>query len=131
MLLVVGLIAWSVEIFAVQAPSSSWRLHALPGPIEDLGAFELRLSFAIALLALLHDRGVKLSRFSTPLLIAGTLITTAAYLYAAATGVVGIQIEDPRPRVLVLFFARSFGELLLLGVVGDFLRAVFARDDNA
>lgn len=115
------------EILARQAPSSGWHMGVLPGPVAELRdttvTFAL-LFFAAAWLVpvIAPDREPWVL---VGALYAGAIITVAALVYGATTGMYGVQIDDPRPDSVWLFKIRAFGQLLLVAGLLDIARRFF------
>lgn len=104
--------AW--ETLASQAPGSPLYIEMLPGPIERLR--ETAFDFGVLLLlAGLLLRGQSLGALATWALGAGTFLTLATALYAALTGMLGIQFYDLRADAPWLFAFKFLGRALLCG----------------
>lgn len=101
------------ELLASQAPGSPLYLGMLPAPIERLrhDTFDFGVLLAIAGL-LLGERA--LPRRVLIWLAAGSALLLLSGVYAAGTGMVGVQITDLRPDAPWLFGAKVLGRALLI-----------------
>jgi hypothetical protein len=102
--------AW--ETLASQAPGSPLFIDMLPGPIERLR--ETAVDFGVLLVLaglLLRDRS--LGAHATWALGVGTFLALATALYAALTGMLGIQLYDLRADAPWLFAFKFIGRALL------------------
>lgn len=110
----------------MQAPSSAFHVGVLPQPIADLkhGAFGLGVMLMTAAWLAPWIQPGKVLR---GLLHSGSIITVIGLLYAALTGMKGVQFEDPRVDSLALLATRVVGEAILgsalIGMVVRVLRA--------
>jgi hypothetical protein len=102
--------AW--EVLASQAPGSPLYLGVLPGPIERLRheAFDFGVLCMIA--------GLLLGETSVPRRVLlwlgiGAVLALSASLYAALTGMTGVQMADLRPDAGWLFATKLLGRALL------------------
>ncbi|MFW5926365.1 MAG: hypothetical protein ACOC9O_03060 [Myxococcota bacterium] len=128
-LLLVGALAGGWEILASQSPYSPFRLGVLPAPIAQLRATAITL-------ALLHFSAAWLLPWMAPdreptylvtALYVGSLLTIAALLYGAATGMMGLQIDDVRTDARILLATRATGLVILLLCLLDVARRVLRR----
>lgn len=106
------------ELLASQAPGTPLYLGVLPGPVERLrhDSFDFGVVMAIAGL-LLRDREVP--RRMLVWLCAGSVLMLLAGVYAAATGMSGVQLLDLRADAPWLFGAKVLGRgLLIAGLLG-------------
>jgi hypothetical protein len=101
--------AW--ETLASQAPGSPLYIGMLPGPIELLrdAAFEFGVLYVVGGLLLAERR---LSKRWVWALYAGSVLTLGAGVYAALTGMHGIQAHDLRPDAIYVFVVKYTGRLL-------------------
>ena len=106
------------EWLAGQAPGTPLYIAMLPAPIERLRAeaFDFGVLFVIAALAL-GERA--LPRRVLFWLALGALLTLGSGLYAAATGMPGIQLRDLRPDATWVFAGKLLGRGLCLWAVAD------------
>lgn len=107
-------LAGTWETLASQAPGTPLYIGMLPGPIERLreSAFDFGVLLLLAGLLLREQRlGVR----ATWALGAGTFLTLTSALYAALTGMLGIQLYDLRADAPWLFAFKFLGRGLLCG----------------
>jgi hypothetical protein len=111
-LLLVAAAAGVLEVLASQAPGSVLYLGVLPGPVERLRAeaFDFGVVLLIAGL-LLADRDVP--RRALIWLGVGSVLVVLTGLYAALTGMTGVQMIDLRPDATWLFGGKLLGRGLL------------------
>ncbi|HET8936262.1 MAG TPA: hypothetical protein VFN67_22620 [Polyangiales bacterium] len=100
------------EVLASQAPGSILYVGVLPGPVERLRneTFDFGVVILIAGL-LLGDREVP--RRVIVWLALGSVLVVFAGLYAALTGMTGVQMTDLRPDATWLFAGKLLGRGLL------------------
>jgi hypothetical protein len=100
------------EVLASQAPGSILYVGVLPGPVERLRSetFDFGVVILIAGL-LLGDREVP--RRVLVWLALGSVLVIFAGLYAALTGMTGVQMTDLRPDATWLFAGKLLGRGLL------------------
>ena len=100
------------ETLASQAPGSPLYIGMLPGPVALLreAAFDWGVSIVLAGL-LLGTRAQPRKWFIA--LQAGVLLTLGSALYAAASGMHGVQARDLRPDATWLFAIKYAGRGLL------------------
>ena len=112
-LLLAAAVAGVWELLASQAPGTPLYLGVLPAPVERLrhDSFDFGVLLAIAAL-LLGEREV--SRRVLIGLGAGSALMLVAGVYAAATGMSGVQIIDLRADAPWLFGAKVLGRALLI-----------------
>lgn len=114
--LIAAALAGTWEWLAGQAPGSPLYIGMLPAPIERLRAE----AFDVGTLLLLA--GLVLGPRSLPRrvlwwLAIGALLLLGSSLYAAATGMPGVQLRDLRPDATWIFFGKALGRgLCLLGL---------------
>lgn len=128
-LLVVGALAGGWEILASQSPYSPFRLGVLPAPIAQLRGTAITLAvllFSAAWLLPWVAPDDEPTYLVTGLYI-GSLLTLAALLYGASTGMMGLQIDDVRTDARVLLATRVTGMVILLLCLLDFARRAFRR----
>lgn len=98
--------------FASQIPSAAFRANVLPGPVSELRdatAFLGLLMFALAwLMPLAESRSTATKLFYV--LLFGVVTLVLARVYGANTGMLGIQIDDPRTDSRWLLLVRLAGE---------------------
>lgn len=98
-------------VFASQAPSSPYRLPLFPGPLEELRGAAAAVSMGAALFSFSPE--LRYARFALAAAMVGLSLVAFVAGVCATTGMVGLQLADPRPFSSTLFFTRSFGEVLL------------------
>jgi hypothetical protein len=133
-LLTAGLVAWLLsalcalwEGLALQSPVSPLHVGVLAGPIGQLQRTSFSFGCAGLLLALAWKAlfPVKTGRAVLALLVAGSTAQLAALAYAAALGLVAVQLNDPRADARVCLWVRAVGHALVsAGVVGVLVRAL-------
>jgi hypothetical protein len=104
--------AW--ETLASQAPGTSLYIGVLPGPVERLRetAFEFGVLLVMAGL-LLRDQS--LAAGAAWALAVGTFLALATAMYAALTGMLGVQLFDLRADAPWLFALKFIGRAALCG----------------
>ena len=125
-LLVVAAVASVWEVFARQAPGSSFSLGVLPGPIGVLRNTSATLGlifFAVAWVMPWASRPRE-PRFMVRLAIVGAVLTVSANFYGALNSMYGIQITGLRPDVTYLFAVKQTGHALLGLCLLDLARRV-------
>jgi hypothetical protein len=117
-----GLVAVAIassiwEVLASQAPSSPFYAGVLPGPVGQLRSTATTLGLLMFVAALLLPRTAPDLEPRTWLasVYVGVAITLGAMIYGATTGMLGVQITDPRPESVVLFVVRATGQAVLIG----------------
>ncbi|MET0344149.1 MAG: hypothetical protein ABW252_24250 [Polyangiales bacterium] len=115
------------ELLALQPPASPLHLGVLAGPIAQLSGFAFALGTAALVASLawpsLHPEGGGLP--AALLLVTGALVHVAALAYAASTGILAVQLLDPRPDARLTLYVRALGHLLtMLGLVAIVRRAL-------
>lgn len=128
-LLVLGALAGVWEMLASQSPYSPWRFGVLPEPVAQLRNTAVTLGLLLVAAAWLLPFAAP-GEEPTYLVVAlyiGSLVTLAAMTYGAATGMMGIQIDDPRLDARALLATRLTGEGILLLCLLDFARRVMRR----
>jgi uncharacterized RDD family membrane protein YckC len=100
------------EVLASQAPGTTFHVRGLPAPIERLRreAFDLGLLLLFCGL-LLGERGLS-GRVLYGLRFGAALVLGAG-LYAAASGMTGLQISDLRPDASWVFALKMLGRGLI------------------
>jgi len=105
--------AW--EFLALQIPDSPFHVGVLSGPIAQARNFSAALGLTALALAPrwpgLYGPGE--GRLVLALALVGTFVLIAALFYAAAQGMVGAQLLDPRLDARLLAYARALGHGLL------------------
>lgn len=128
-LLVLGALAGGWEILASQSPYSPFRLGVLPEPIGQLRGTAITLGLLVLAAAWLLP-WVAPNEEPTYLVLAmhiGAVLTLAAMAYGAATGMMGLQIDDVRVDAQALLAVRVTGESILFLCLLDFVRRAFRR----
>jgi hypothetical protein len=131
-LLALGAAGW--ELAARQSPGSPLFLGVLPGPIGVL-----RSAATVAALALLATApfAAAASERREPgvlsaLLYVGAALGLGASVYAAATGMHAVQLDDPRPDAAPVFLAKHGGFLLFYGCLLELARrALFGGEPRS
>lgn len=129
--LVVAAIAAGWERLAMQMPSSPYHVGVLAEPIGDLkrGAFALAI---VLFVAAWLSPWTGPSRWVAWLIHGGVVITVVGLVYGAATGMKGVQFEDPRPDSSALLATRLAGEVILaVGLVAWVLRLLRTRPPDS
>jgi hypothetical protein len=103
------------EFLALQMPDSPFHLGVLSGPIAQLRNFSALLGIGALALAPVwaHLYAAGEGRPMLALLLLATFVLLAALAYAAAYGMVGAQLLDPRLDARVVSYARALGHALL------------------
>lgn len=131
LLVLVGLSLWLVaagaavwEALALQSPDSPLHVGVLAGPVAQLASFAFALGTGELVVAALwpslytapgHGRVVAI------LLALGGLLHTASLSYAAARGILAIQVLDPRDDVRMTLYLRLLAHGLTVSGVGALL----------
>jgi len=112
---------------AVQTPSSPWWIGLLPGPIAQLrDASALLGALLLAGAPYVSARPGEREPFGLVVaLCVGVVLVLTTLAVGAATGMFGVQIDDPRPASRWLFRARTLGEIVLFGAFVAFARRVW------
>jgi hypothetical protein len=117
------------ELFALQVPDSPFHLGVLGGPIAQLRNFSFALGLgALGLSALwrsLYPQGQ--GRWQLWILVSAALLQVGALIYAAANGMVGVQLLDPRLDARLVVYVRIAGHILMLAGLGALLVRVWRR----
>jgi hypothetical protein len=115
------------EVLALQPPDSPLHLGVLAGPIAQL----VTVSFALGTVHILVGRwwpalyALGEGQVVAGLLAIGAVIHVLALFYAASSGLMAVQLLDPRADARFALYARGLGHALTLsGGVGVLLRAV-------
>lgn len=108
-----GAASW--EFLALQIPDSPFHVGILSGPIAQARNFSAALGIGALTVAPLWPRlyGPGEGRWVFTLALAGTAALVAALFYAAAQGMVGAQLLDPRLDARLVAYARASGHALL------------------
>lgn len=112
---------------ASQIPSSAFRADVLPGPVaqlRDAAGFLALLSFAFAWLMPAAEKRSDAKRLAWCLHV-GIAVLLCALAYGATTGMLGIQIDDPRTDSRWLLIVRVLGEAILAGSILEFARRIW------
>jgi hypothetical protein len=133
-LLTAGLAAWLLsalcalwEGLALQSPVSPLHVGVLAGPIGQLqrSAFTFGCAGLVLALAWRALFPVNTGRVVLTLLVAGSTAQLAALGYAAAFGLVAVQLNDPRADARACLWVRAVAHVLVsAGVVGVLVRAL-------
>ncbi|HEY6878556.1 MAG TPA: hypothetical protein VI299_11085 [Polyangiales bacterium] len=135
LLLRLGLLLWLGaalatvwELLALQPPDSPLHLGVLAGPIGQLRNFAFAHGAAVVLLAAVWMRlyDTHSGRWVAWLLALGAVTHTLALGYAAAHGLLAVQLFDPRLDARLVLYTRAFAHTLtcvgLLAVCARSLR---------
>ncbi len=123
LLSLVGLVLWLVallaavcEVLASQAPASPFHWGVLPGPFAQLQTQCFWLGTLLMGLAWMWPRwlGAGGGRVSLWLLVSGAILESGSLLWAAASGMLAVQINDPRGDARLMFYGRALGHALVL-----------------
>jgi hypothetical protein len=119
------------EGMALQAPDSPFHAGVLAGPIGQLRGYTFALGTGLLgaawLWPWLYPRGS--GRLALASLIAGSVLSSSALAYAAAQGLIGAQLIDPRPDARSIAVLRGVGHVLLItGLVSAWVQAFRRRD---
>ena len=118
------------ELFALQMPDSPFHLGVLSGPIAQLRNFSFGLGLGALGLAWLW-RGLYAAhegRWQLWTLLSAALLQVMALGYAAAQGMVGVQLLDPRLDArLVVYVRLAAHALLLVGLFALLVRVFRAK----
>ena len=123
-----GAASW--EFSALQIPDSPFHMGVLSGPIAQARNFSGALGVGALALAPIWPRlyGPGEGRLALALALAGTGVLIPAVFYAAAQGMVGAQLLDPRLDARLVAYARASGHVLLtLALVLLLVRALKRR----
>lgn len=104
------------EVLALQMPDSPLHVGVLAGPIAQLRNFSFGFGVGSLVLASVWSLlfGANESRWLMALWLAGALLHVAALSYAAARGMVGVQLLDPRLDARLLVYTRGLAHALTL-----------------
>jgi hypothetical protein len=97
------------ELLALQPPDSPLHLGVLAGPIAQLRNFAFAHGVAALVIARLQP-----ARWLAGLLAAGAILHLLALSYAAARGLLAVQLLDPRLDARLTLYARAFAHSLTL-----------------
>jgi hypothetical protein len=114
------------ETLASQAPGSPLYIGMLPGPVELLRDAAVTWGVLIVLAGLLLGDQLLTTRWLWVLRV-GAALTMAAGLYAAATGMHGVQARDLRADATWLFSLKYLGRGLLTLGLGAVARRVLGQ----
>jgi len=126
-LYLVALFASVWEVAALQPPDSPLHVGILAGPIAQLAVFAFAHATVNALVALawplLYER--TRGRHAAWLLVAGALLHVAALTFAAARGLLAVQLLDPRADARTLLYTRALAlSLIAVALVMLLVRAL-------
>lgn len=112
-----GLLLWLVaalasvwELLALQPPDSPLHLGVLAGPIGQLSGFAFAHGSVLVLMAACWTAWS--SRWIAWLLAVGALTHVGALTYAAAQGLLAVQLLDPRLDARLTLYVRAAGHAL-------------------
>ncbi|HEX5660871.1 MAG TPA: hypothetical protein VFX59_26945 [Polyangiales bacterium] len=95
------------ELLALQPPGSPLHLGVLAGPIAQLRNFAFAHGVAALIIARLQP-----ARWVAWLLALGAVLHVLALGYAAAKGLLAVQLLDPRPDARFTLYARGVAHTL-------------------
>jgi hypothetical protein len=128
-LLVIAALTSIWELFAYQAPGSSFSLGILPGPIVALrntcttmGVIFIAVAWVMPWVSQPDE-----PRWMVWLAVVGAVLTVGASFYGALNSMYVIQIVDLRPDATVLFIVKNTGHLLLGICLIELARRVLFR----
>ncbi len=129
-----GLMLWLVaalasvwELLALQPPDSPLHLGVLAGPIAQLRNFAFAHGCLLALLAACWSALGQ--RWIAGLLALGALLHISALTYAAARGLLAVQVFDARADARWTLYTRGFAHALTTtALVAALIRSVTAAD---
>lgn len=111
-----GLVLWLAaalatvwELLALQPPDSPLHLGVLAGPIAQLRNFTFAYGVAALIIARLQP-----ARWVAWLLALGAILQVLALSYAAARGLIAVQLLDPRLDARLTLYVRAFAHALSL-----------------
>lgn len=127
-LLLLAALAGAWEVLASQAPGSPLYLGVLPGPIERLRHEAFNFGVVTMIAGLLLGERDNVPRRVLMWLVIGAGLSLCACLYAALTGMTGVQMADLRPDAGWLFATKLVGRgLLCAGLATIAARALISR----
>jgi hypothetical protein len=109
---VVAILASAWELLALQPPDSPLHVGVLAGPIAQLSTFAFAHGAAAWLLALGWTRLVEDGRWLAWSFTCGSLLHVGALVYAAARGLLAVQLLDPRADARFAVYMRVLGQLV-------------------
>ena len=126
LLISVGLGLWLVallssvwEVLALQPPDSPLHLGLLSGPIAQLRTFAFALGTSAVLIGslwpALYADGQ--GRWVAWLLVVGAVLHVIVLVFAAARGLLAVQLLDPRGDARALLYGRGVALSLTFGAV--------------
>ena len=121
-------VARVLALLSAQSPSSPWRIALFAGPLESLQLALLFVGFFSILATRISAAAIEW-RTVLSVVVGAKLISIAA-LIGASTGMLGVQLADPRPWALSLFLMRTLGEVFLGLSLFFWIRAL-SRSGNA
>jgi hypothetical protein len=129
-LLGLAAVASVAHVLASQSPTSALWLGVLPGPVQ--GARDgCALLGAVALAVAPHVQADEERRRGSWMLVsaaaAGTLLVVASLVWGAASGMPGLQLDDPRPLARWLVRLRLLGGAALSLAYALLARQIFRK----
>lgn len=126
LLLALGLAFWLLsalsslwEGLSLQVPDSPFHVGVLAGPIAQFRqacfGFGTGAVFLWSVWARLFPRGT--GKITLGLLVSGALLQVLALAYAAAQGMLAVQLLDPRGDARAVVYVRLFAHALTLGAL--------------
>lgn len=140
LLAVVGLGLWVLsglcqvwEVLAVQSPDSPFHFGVLAGPVVQLRSHCFALgAVCVGLSCLWPVLGLESGWLLLGAFLTGALFETAALTWAAANGMLAVQVFDPRPDARLMLYLRAFGHgLSLLAGIAFFVSAARTASQRA
>lgn len=134
LLLRLGLLLWlgaalatAWELLALQPPDSPLHLGVLAGPIGQLRNFAFAHGAAAVLLAAIwmHLYDARSGRWVAWSVALGALLHTLALGYAAAYGLLAVQLLDARLDARLVLYTRAFAHALTsVGLIAVCVRSL-------
>jgi hypothetical protein len=109
MCLMLGVVAWVWQLFALQPATSPWHLQGMPNALERLATQSLFLGIACSV----FPRDVALPRWVFVCTVVGAVLWLGAQTVSAATGLLGVQVHDWRSGSTAVLLSRVLGGAVL------------------
>lgn len=112
----VAAVAGIWEALASQSPDSPFHLGILAGPVAQLESHSFMLGTVLMGLSWAWPRWVapEQGTFALYTLVGGALLETFSLAWAASSGMLAVQILDPRPDARLMLYARALGHSAFL-----------------
>jgi hypothetical protein len=128
-LLGLAALAAGAHVLASQSPTSALWLGVLPGPVQA-ARDGCALLAVVALGVAPHvpgDAGARAPWALVGAAAAGATLVVASLLWGAASGMPGVQLDDPRPAAAWIVRLRLLGAALLVVAYALLARQLFRR----